>query len=108
MTQSFLVKRAEERLGVRVTAMLIGRHGLLGVEKVTTENVSPRGTRVISATEWFPDDLILVSVPGAHYTSTARVAYCDKLGDGRFVTGLEFVADEPLPVGALSAAIPQA
>ena len=107
MTQSFVVKRAEERVGMKTTAMLIGRHGLLGIEKVMTENVSPRGTRVISATEWYPDDLILVSMPGAHYTSTARVAYCDKLADGRFVTGLEFVADEPLPVAALSSEIPQ-
>jgi hypothetical protein len=103
MTKSVLVKRAEERVGVKTTAMLIGRHGLLGIEKVITENVSPRGTRVISATEWYPDDLILVSVPGAHYTSTAREAYCDRMSDGRYVAGLEFVAEEPLPVGMLSA-----
>lgn len=101
MTQSFVMKRVEERVGMRTTVMLIGRHGLLGIEKVTTENVSPRGTRVISATEWYPDDLILVSVPGAHYTATARVAYCDRMSDGRYVTGLEFVAEEPLPVGRL-------
>lgn len=107
MTQSLVAKRAETRVRMKTTAMLIGRHGLLGIEKVMTENVSARGTRVISTTEWYTDDLILVSVPGAHYTSTARVAYCDKLNDGRFVTGLEFVADEPLPIAALSSEIPQ-
>jgi len=107
MTQSYLVKRAENRVGMKTTAMLIGRHGMLGIEKVTTENVSPRGTRVISETEWYTDDVILLSLPGAHYTSPARVAYCDKLSDGRFVTGFEFVADEPLPMQAFGE-VPQA
>jgi hypothetical protein len=103
MTQSFVANRAEKRLGMKTTAMLVGRHGLVGVERVMTENVSPRGTQVISAMEWYVDDVILVSVPAAHYASAARVAYCDKRSDGQFVTGLEFVADEPLPVKALSA-----
>jgi hypothetical protein len=107
MRTSFLVKRAENRVGMQTTAMLVGRHGLLGVEKVMTENVSPRGTRVISSMEWYTDDVILVSLPGAHFASAARVAYCDKLNDGRYVTGLEFVADEPLAIHAFGQ-VPQA
>jgi PilZ domain len=91
MTQPFAVQRAENRVEMKVTALLIGRHGRLGVERAVTENVSPRGIRVISSSEWYVDDTILVSLPAGHYTSAARVAYCDASGKDRFVTGLEFV-----------------
>jgi hypothetical protein len=102
MTQGFVVERTEKRIAAKVTAMLIGRHGILGVEKAITENVSSRGVRVVSTNEWYDDDLILVSLPGGHFTSTARVAYCRPLGKGRFVAGLEFVEPEqPLDLTVL-------
>ena len=85
------VERAEPRMNISGTAMLIGRHGKLGVEKATMQNVSSCGVRVISTTEWYADDTILVSLPVEHFTSAARVAYCDALGGGRFAMGLEFV-----------------
>ena len=102
MTQSFLVQRMEDRVAMKITALLIGRHGKLGVEKAITENVSPRGARVISNIEWDIDDTILVALPDGHFTSCARVAYCDALGGGRYVTGLEFYgSDEQLQLAAL-------
>lgn len=105
MTQQFAVQRTENRVDMKVTALLIGRHGRLGVERATTENVSPRGVRVISPSEWYVDDTILVSLPAGHYTSAARVAYCDVSGKGRFVTGLEFVGDhEQLQISTIDLA----
>ena len=91
MEQQFAVERVENRVDMKLTAMLIGTHGKLGVEKAITENVSTRGVRVISTSDWFIDDTILVSLPAGHFTSAARVAYCDALGQGRFVVGLEFI-----------------
>ncbi len=111
MRQQQVVQRAEDRIDMKVTALLVGRHGRLGVETGLTENVSSRGVRVISRSEWLLDDTILVALPGFHFTSAARVAYCDPLGDGRFGTGLEFVgASEHLEMTALAAALqfPQA
>ena len=106
MKQQFTVARAENRADMKVTAMLIGRHGKLGVEKAITENVSSRGARVISTSQWLVDDTILVALPGFHFTAAARVAYCDPLGDGRFGTGLEFVgASEHLEITALATAL---
>jgi PilZ domain len=100
--QLFVAQRAESRVDMKLTAMLIGTHGKLGVERAVTENVSSRGARVISTSEWFIDDTILVSLPAGHFTSAARVAYCDEMGRGRFVTGLEFVGSiEPLAVSLL-------
>jgi hypothetical protein len=110
VTQIFAAQRVENRVDMKLTAMLIGTHGKLGVERAYTENVSSRGVRVISTSEWLTDDTILVSLPAGHFTSAARVAYCDEVGRGRFVTGLEFVgAVEPLQVSLLAAeaGIPQ-
>jgi hypothetical protein len=105
MKQQFTVARAENRVDMKVTAMLIGRHGKLGVEKAITENVSSRGVRVISTSEWFVDDTILVALPTGHFTSAARVAYCDALSQGRFGTGLEFVgSSEHLEMSVLTTA----
>jgi PilZ domain len=111
MEQQFAVERGQHRVGMKLTAMLIGTHGKLGVEKAVTENVSPGGVRVISTSDWFIDDTILVALPAGHFTSAARVAYCDVLGQGRFGVGLEFVgSSEPLEINALALALetPQA
>jgi len=111
MKQQFMLERAEIRVDMKVTAMLVGRHDKLGVERAITENVSPRGVRVISTSEWMIDDTLLVALPAGHFTSVARVAYCDALGQGRFGTGLEFVGlSEPLEMSVLTSTLesPQA
>lgn len=103
MKQQFTVERTEDRLNMKVTAMLVGRHGKLGVEKTITENVSSRGIRVISTSEWYTDDLILVSLPAGRYTTAARVAYCDPLGEDRYAMGLEFAGQNgPLQMSTLA------
>lgn len=100
------MRRTEDRVGMKVTALLVGGREKLGVETGLTENVSSRGVRVISTSEWTRNETVLVAVPGFHFTSAARVAYCDALGDGRFSTGLEFVAAGPhLEITALAAAL---
>ena len=105
MTTSYTTQRIENRLEIKVTAMLVGRHGRLDIEKAITENASVHGVRVISSSEWYPDDMILVSVPAAHFTAAARVAYCEPLGDGRFSIGLEFSSENDLlELAALQAA----
>jgi hypothetical protein len=111
MKQLFMVERAENRVDMKVTAMLVGRHDKLGVERAITENVSPRGVRVISTSEWMVDDTLLVALPAGHFTSVARVAYCDDLGQGRFGTGLEFIgSSESLEMSVLASTLesPQA
>ena len=101
-----LVQRAEGRVTMKVTALLVGRHGTLRVETGLTENVSSRGARVVSTCTWPLDDTILVAIPGFHFTSSARVAYCDSLGVGRFGIGLEFVGSgEHLEITALATAL---
>jgi hypothetical protein len=104
--QQYLVKRAADRVDMKVTALLVGRRDRLGVETGFTEDVSSRGVRVISTSEWPLGDTILVAIPGFHFTAAARVAYCDPLNDGRYGVGLEFVvSSEPLEMTALATAL---
>jgi hypothetical protein len=94
MNQPFMMERTEKRVGMKITALLVGTRGELGVERAQTENVSPRGARVIAPTQWLCGDTILVALPDAHFTSAARVTYSDPLDNGQFGTGLEFVGSE--------------
>ncbi len=105
MRQQYQVQRGENRVAMKVTLLLTGNHSMMGVEKAFTENVSSHGLRAISTRHWLPDETLLVTLPVAHFTSAARVAYCDPLGEGRFGTGLEFLApSESLAISSLEPA----
>ena len=91
MGQKYQMQRGEDRVVMAVTLLLAGSHRMMGVEKAFTENVSSHGARVISTRHWLPDETLLVVSPAVHFTSVARVAYCDPLGDGRFGAGLAFL-----------------
>jgi hypothetical protein len=104
--QTYAVQRAEERIDMRVTALLVGKHDKLGVETGVTADVSSRGARIIAMSERMLGDTLLVAIPGFHFTAAARVAHCCALGDGRFGIGLEFVVgSEPLEMTALATAL---
>jgi hypothetical protein len=104
--QGCLVRRAEERIAMKVMALLVRRDGTLRVETGFTEDISSRGVRVVLTSKWTLDETIVVTLPGFHFTSVARVAYCDSLGAERFGIGLEFVrAAELLEITTLAAAL---
>jgi PilZ domain len=104
--QGCLVQRTEERITMKVMALLVRRDGTLRVETGFTENISSRGVRVVLTSNWTLDESIVVTLPGFHFTSVARVAYCDPLGAERFGIGLEFVrAAERLEITTLAAAL---
>jgi PilZ domain len=101
--QTFAVQRAEERIDMKVSALLVGNHDKLGVETGVTADVSSRGARVITRSARPAGDTLLVAIPGFHFTAAARVAYCHPLSDGQFGIGLEFVVgSEPLEMTALA------
>lgn len=104
MTQwKYAAQRAEDRIDMKVTALLVGNQDKLGVETGVTADVSSRGARVIAMSERAMGETILVAIPGFHFTAAARVAYCEALSDGRFGIGLEFVVgSEPLEMTALA------
>ena len=102
----YATRRVEDRIDMKVTALLVGRHDKMGVETGLTEDVSSRGARVIAASPWPEGETILIAIPGFHFTASARVAYCHPLEDGKFGVGLEFVvASEPLEMTALATSL---
>ena len=106
MGQPYKVQRAEERINTKVTALLVGKHDKMAVETGLTENVSSHGARVITTNQWPLDDTVLLALPGFHFTSAARVTYCDPISNGRFGIGLQFAGlSEPLEVTALAVAL---
>lgn len=101
--QDYSVLRAEDRVSMKVTALLVGRCETVRVETGLTENVSSRGARVVSTSTWPLDDTILIAIPGFNFRSSARVAYCDSIGVGQFGIGLQFVGvGEHLEIAALA------
>jgi hypothetical protein len=104
--QMYASMRVENRIDMKVTALLVGKQEKLGVETGLTADVSSRGVKVISRSEWPRGETILVSLPGFHFTAAARVVYCCGLEDGKFGVGLEFVvASEPLEMTALATSL---
>ena len=58
-------------------------------ERTITENVSPRGARVLVEREWRPRQQVLVVSPDEGVRSRGQIVYCERLAEGRFAVGLE-------------------
>jgi PilZ domain len=57
-----------------------------------TENVSPRGARVLTKKPWKPNDRLNVRSLLGNFRSRARVVYCVPVDEGRFAIGLQLFA----------------
>ncbi len=57
-----------------------------------TENVSPRGARVITDSIWAPGKLVRLDAPKEQVNLPGRVVYCQPLGGGKFAVGLQLGA----------------
>ena len=61
-------------------------------EKTFTENVSARGARVVTKQAWQVGTEVIVISSHEAVRLRAKIAYCEALGIGRFVIGLELSA----------------
>jgi hypothetical protein len=61
-------------------------------ETAIAQNVSARGLRVATERVWRPGDYVLVSSRESGLRTQARVVYCQRLKNNRFVVGLELLA----------------
>ncbi len=82
--------RVEHRIAkAEVVALLhVGDSPLAKVEAVT-ENVSPRGARVITDSICAPGRFVRLDAPEEHLNLTARVVYCQCLDKRKFAIGLQ-------------------
>jgi hypothetical protein len=89
--KSFTFPRREVRVPMEVGVQITGHPAMPGTETTFTENVSPRGARVLSTRRWKIGDRITIATLTGSFRSIARVAYCQLAPQSGFAVGLEFV-----------------
>ncbi|MHB8503047.1 MAG: PilZ domain-containing protein [Candidatus Acidiferrales bacterium] len=96
-------RRLEDRALVHVTVDLSGLDVHTTAQQGITENVSPRGARVVTSKPWQPNDHVTVRSLLGSLRSRARVVYCQPLTKDSFAIGLELfvsVGEWTLPQAA--------
>jgi hypothetical protein len=83
--------RRETRVPMEVGVQITGHPVMPGTETTFTENVSPRGARVLSVRRWKPGDRLTIATLTGSFRSVARVAYCQLVPESGFAVGLEFL-----------------
>jgi hypothetical protein len=89
--KSFAAPRRETRVPMEVGVQIAGHEALPGVEATFTENVSPRGARVLSVRRWNTNDHLTISTLSGSFRALARVAYCELVPNNGFAVGVEFI-----------------
>lgn len=91
---SHAFQRSENRIPMEIPVVLDGHRQIPGVEATFTENVSPKGARVVSIRRWDKGAQLNLASRTGEFRSAARVAYCQPLhGDG-YAIGVEFLETE--------------
>jgi hypothetical protein len=85
------VKRAYRRIPMEVGVQISGHYETPGVETTFTEDVSPRGARVLTSRRWQAEDRLTISTLLRDFEATARVAYCHAQRGEGYVIGLELL-----------------
>ena len=83
--------RAERRIPLEIGVYLDGHHDFPGAESTFTENVSPRGARVVSFRRWKKNEQLTFISRTGEFRSSARVAYCQPMQGEGFAVGVEFL-----------------
>ena len=69
---------------------LLNTGALFMNEIALTENVSRHGARVVTKTQWLPNQDVTVKLLRKNLSNRARVAYCNPVKEEEFAVGLEF------------------
>ena len=89
--KSFVFVRSERRVPMEVGVRISGHTGMPGTETTFTQNVSPRGARVLSSRPWKINDQLVISTMTGSFKAKARVAYCAITAESHFAVGVEFL-----------------
>jgi len=76
---------------MEVGVQISGHVQLPGTEATFTENVSPRGARVLTTRPWKINDRLMLATLTGSFRALARVTYCQLVPKGTFAVGLEFL-----------------
>jgi hypothetical protein len=85
-------KRAEDRIPMKITVDLSSLDVRMPAQEGVTENVSPRGARVLTSRPWKPNERLNVRSLLGNFRSRARVVYCVSVDNDQFAVGLQLFA----------------
>src|SRR6266404_1617263 len=85
------IGRYERRNARAVTVEILRLDELQPNKRAVTENVSPRGARIVTDWNCAPGKHVLVSAPEEGVKSLARVVYCQRVESTKFAVGLQLV-----------------
>jgi hypothetical protein len=85
-------KRTENRTPLKVTVDLSSLDVRTPAQEGVTENISPRGARVLTNKPWKPNERLNLRSLLGNFRSRARVVYCVKVDNDQFAVGLQLFA----------------
>src|SRR5258707_12815197 len=95
--------RLEKRMQLSLPVQISSLYDPSTTERTTTENVCSLGMRVVTQKAKDLNERLMVSSLAGDLRSLARVVYCQRLPDGRFVVGIQFQGHSvPWPPGSFA------
>jgi hypothetical protein len=85
-------KRTESRTPMKVSVDLSSLDVRTPAQEGVTENISPRGARVLTSKPWKPNERLNVRSLRGNFRSRARVVYCVPVDKDQFAVGLQLFA----------------
>jgi hypothetical protein len=85
-------KRTENRMPMQVTVDLSSLDVRMPAQEGVTENISPRGARVLTSKPWKPNERLNVRSLLGNFRSRARVVYCVPVDREKYAVGLQLFA----------------
>lgn len=85
-------KRTEDRTPMEVIVDLSSVDLRMPAQEGVTENISPRGARVLTSKPWKPNERLNIRSLLGNFRSRARVVYCVPVNNNRFALGLQLFA----------------
>jgi hypothetical protein len=85
-------KRTENRTPLKVDVDLSSLDVRIPATGGITENISPRGARVLTSKPWKPNERLNLRSLGGNFRSRARVVYCVPVDNDQFAVGLQLFA----------------
>jgi hypothetical protein len=82
--------RLEKRIQLFLPVQLANPYDPSSTERTTTENVCSLGMRVLTRKARELNERLMISSIVGDLRALARVVYCQRLPDGRFVIGIQF------------------
>lgn len=87
--------RIEKRTRLAVPVEIFSLRDPSTTERTATENVCSFGARLLTLHPKELNERLLIRSFGGELKTIARVVYCQRLSDGRFGIGIQFLGNDP-------------